>query len=386
MKRGQNEGSIRHRGDGRWEARLNLGRANGKRVRKSLFGPTRDEVARKLAEFTAQRNAGLPVPRGVETVGAFLTGWLDHVRTTVAPRTYESYELYVRLHAIPEIGHVRLAALRPDHVRALLAHKLKGGLSPRSVIHLRTILNTAFRQAVNDRLLAWNPVGATKRPKTARHKYQVLELEQARAFLDAAHGSKFECALALSLSLGVRLGEVLGLRWQDIDLDARELHIEQTIQRLRARIAGTAGYYVAEPKTDRSRRHLVVPDALIALLRRQRAAQAEQRLAAGSQWLGKLGLVFTNETGGPMDARALRAEFKRILAGAGLAAMRLQDLRHSAASILLAQGVTLRGVMEVLGHSTITLTANTYGHVAHEMMADAATRMGAIFGPRAGNA
>jgi integrase len=379
-KRGQNEGSIRRRADRRWEARLNLGYISGKRVRKSFFGRTREEAAQKLAEGSTNRDKGLPVPHGHDTVAIVLNTWLDHVRQTVAPRTFESYELHIRKHAIPAIGALKLAAIRPEHIRALLDLKLKGGLSPRTVTHTRTILNTAFRQAVNDRLLAWNPIAATKRPTAVRRRYPTLEAGPARAFLTAARDSRFECAFAVALSLGLRLGEVLGLRWADVDLATRTLRVEQTIQRLRAKIAadGKPGYRVGKPKTDRSRRALAIPEALIPVLRRHRVRQAETRLAAGTHWRDG-GLVFCNRDGGPMDAKPLRAEFKARLEKAELPAMRLQDLRHSAASLLLAQGVSLRSIMELLGHSTITLTANTYGHISREMRADVADRMDAIF-------
>jgi integrase len=377
-RRGQNEGTIRRRPDGRWEARLNLGWTNGKRVRKSFYGVTREEVAKRLAEFSTQRDHGLPVPHGRETVGAFLRTWVEQVRPSVRPRTYETYDLYIRK-ALPAFDKLRLSDLRPDHIRALLVTKLKEGLSPRTVSHLRTILNTALTQAVNDKLLAWNPVTATKRPKgsTTNHKYVWFDRDQAKAFLIAARDSRYEAAFGVALALGLRLGEVLGLRQTDVDLDGRTIRIEQTIQRLRARIAGKAGYHVGAPKTKLSRRLIVVPEVLIPMLRRHRARQAELRLAAGTAWHDS-GLVFTGRNGGPLDARALRTEFAALIERAGVSKVRFQDLRHSAASLLLAQGVSLRAVMELLGHSTITLTANTYGHVSKEMRADTAARMDSI--------
>jgi hypothetical protein len=162
-RRGQNEGSIFKRVDGRWEGRLNLGWRNGKRRSKSFYGNTREEVARLLADAKSQHDKGVPVPMGRETVGAFLDGWLAGVRPSVRPRTWESYELYVRRHTKPVIGKKKFSALRPEHLRDLLSSKLSEGLSPQSVVHLRTILNTALRQAVADRLLAWNPMSSVKR-------------------------------------------------------------------------------------------------------------------------------------------------------------------------------------------------------------------------------
>jgi integrase len=378
-KRGQNEGGIHHRVDGRWEARLNLGWHDGKRVRKSYFAATREEVASLLAAAKTQHDRGLPIPHSGITVAKYLSDWLDTVKATVRARTYESYELHVRHHITPEIGNVRLSALRPQHVRALLKRKLDSGLSPQTLVHMRTILNTALRQAIGDRLLSWNPVSSVKRPKVRRRTHSGFTPEQARAFLVAAENTRLGAAFAIGLSLGLRRGEVLALRWCDIDLEAMTLRVEQTIQRVRAKVAGTAGFLVSEPKTERSRRTLVLPGMLVPLLRRHRARQAQERLAAGADWNDALGgLVFTTPLGRPVDPHDVQAQFKATLAAAKLPDMRLHDLRHAAASFLIAQGIPLRLVMEVLSHSTIALTANTYGHIERGMMADAASRMDAL--------
>lgn len=184
---------------------------------------------------------------------------------------------------------------------------------------------------------------------------------------------------AIGLSLGLRRGEILGLRWHDIDLDGLTLRVEQTIQRVRAKIGGNAGFVVSEPKTDRSRRTLVLPAMLVPLLRRHRARQAQARLAAGGEWNDAVGgLLFTTPLGRPIEPKDVQAEFKATLAAAKLPDMRLHDLRHAAATFLIAQGLPLRLVMEVLGHSTISLTANTYGHIERGMMADAASKMDAL--------
>jgi integrase len=378
-RRGQNEGGIHHRADGRWEARLNLGWHEGKRVRKGYFAATREEVARLLAAAKTEHDRGVPIPHSGITVAKYLTDWLGTVRSSVRPRTYESYELHVRHHVNPEIGNVRLSALRPDHVRGLLKRKLDSGLSPQTVVHMRTVLNTALRQAIGDRLISWNPVSSVKRPKVQRRTHTVFTPEQARAFLVAAEEKRLGPAFAIGLSLGLRRGEVLGLRWRDIDLDASTLRVAQTIQRVRAKVAGTAGVLVSEPKTEQSRRTLVLPAMLVPLLKRHRARQAQERLTAGADWNDALGgLLFTTPRGRPIDPHDVQAEFKAMLAAANLPNMRLHDLRHAAATFLIAQGLPLRLVLEVLGHSTIALTANTYGHIERGMMAEAALQMDAL--------
>jgi integrase len=382
-RRGHNEGSITQRKDGRWFARLHLGYApGGKRIRKSFYAPTREAVAEMLTAAKAQHDRGMPVLHGRETIGAYLTSWLESVRPSVKPRTWESYELYVRRHAIPIIGGIRLATLRPEHIRALLARKTKEGMAPRSAAHLRTILRTALQQGVYDRVLAWNPVSAVKPPAVPRYNYRHFEPEEALAFLRAAEDSPAEAPLIFCVALGPRLGEMMGLRWIDCDLEKGTIRVQQTIQRLRAKIApdGKAGYRVAEPKTDKSRRALEIPEMLLPILRRHRARQAEMRLAAGTAWRHS-GLVFTNQSGGPVDARPLRLEFKSILNRAGLPHMRLHDLRHSASTLLLAAGAPLHTVSRLLGHSTIALTSNLYGHFSREMIADAAATMNRVLQP-----
>ncbi len=191
----------------------------------------------------------------------------------------------------PEIGNVSLSALRPEHVRGLLRRKLESGLSPQTVVHMRTILNTALRQAIGDRLLSWNPVSSVKRPKVLRRTHTEFTPEQARKFLAAVEDTRLGAAFATGLSLGLRRGEVLALRWCDIDFEAQTLRVEQTIQRVRAKVAGTAGFLVSEPKTERSRRTLVMPAMLVPRLRRHRARQAQERLAAGADWSDALGGV-----------------------------------------------------------------------------------------------
>ena len=281
-RRGRNEGSIYQRRDGRWEARLNLGWHDGKRVRKGYFAATREDVAKLLAAAKTEHDRGVPIPHSGITVAKYLTDWLETVRSSIRPRTYESYELHVRHHVNPEIGNIRLSALRPDHVRGLLKRKLDSGLSPQTVVHMRTVLNTALRQAIGDRLLSWNPVSSVKRPKVRRRAHSGFTPEQARAFLVAAEKTRLGAAFAIGLSLGLRRGEVLGLRWCDIDLEAFTLRVEQTIQRVRAKVTGAAGFVISEPKTERSRRTLVLPAMLVPLLRRHRARQAQERLTAGS--------------------------------------------------------------------------------------------------------
>jgi integrase len=187
-------------------------------------------------------------PHSGVRVETFLTGWLDDVKPTIRPRTYESYELPVRHHINPEVGSVRLSGLRPEHIRPLLKRKLDIGLSSQTVVHTRTALNTPLRQAIGDRLLSWNRVSSVKPPKVRRRAYSQFTADQARAFLKAAENTWLGAAFAIRLSLGLRCGEVLGPRWSDVDLEKLSLRVEQTIQRIRAKVGGSLDSWSVSPR------------------------------------------------------------------------------------------------------------------------------------------
>jgi integrase len=204
-----------------------------------------------------------------------------------------------------------------------------------------------------------------------RPEIDPLTLEQAKRFLEAARGERLEALYATVLMLGLRRGEILGLRWEDIDLDARTLRVAQALQRADGRLR------IVEPKSDRSRRVLALPESVVASLRGHRVRQLEERLAAGSGWQNT-GLVFASIAGKPLDPQNMSRHFRRLLRKAGLKMFRFHDLRHSAASFLLAQGAHPRAIMELLGHSQSSLTMNTYSHVMPAMMRDLADKMDSL--------
>jgi integrase len=289
--------------------------------------------------------------------------------------------LTVRLHLQPEVGKALLEKLTPQDVQGLLNRKSREGkLSPRSVAYIRGVLRQALNQALRWGLIARNPAALVDPPRSVRREIAPLSAEQARALLQAAKGDRLEAFYAVALLLGLRRGEVLGLRWPDVNFDQRTLRVRQTIQRIAIRLtSGTGGLVPAEPKTDKSRRALSLPDGVIRALRVQRARQTAERLGAGTAWPDS-DLVFTSLSGKPLDPKAVHRDFKRLLAKAGLpVTTRLHDLRHSAASLLLAQGVPLRTIMELLGHSSLAMTANVYAHVAPAALRDVADRMDSLF-------
>jgi integrase len=381
-RRGQSEGSVFQRSDGRWTAILSLGYENGKRKRKSFYGESASEVQVQLLKARSDHSRGLPIAIEKENVAQFLDRWLeDSVKPSVRPLTYQQYHQHVRLYISPALGRLKLSNLTPREVQTFINGQTKKGLSPRTAQLSLVILRRALQQAVKWTLVGRNVAKLVDSPKIRRPEVKPLDPAQAHMFLDAAKGERLEALYSVALSLGLREGEALGLRWNDIDLDKRQLSIRQSLQRVGGKRFGQPGkLQFVEPKTERSRRTLHMPAAIVRALPAHRSRQLQERLIAGSGWK-ESGLVFTTTIGTPFEPRSAVSDFKRILAKAGLpGSIKFHDLRHSAASLLLAQGVQLRAIMELLGHSTIALTANTYTHLMPSMMEEMADKMDAVLG------
>jgi integrase len=372
-RRGQGEGSIYKRADGRWVGAVNLGWEAGKRRRKVVYGRTRAEAARKAREALSAHEKGLPTAPGRDqTVGAFLDRWLaDTLPGTVALSTLESYRDNVRLHIRPVLGRLRLTRLAPADVQGLLTRKLDEGLSPRTVLYLRAILRRALGQAERWGLVARNVAALVDPPKVPECQQVPYTLEEARRLLNAARGDRLEALYTVAVSIGLRKGEASALRWDDVDLDSATLRVTRTYQR------GTGGARFVEPKTPRSRRTVELPSVCVDALRSHKVRQATERLAAGPRWQDH-GLVFASKIGTPIEPRNLTRHYDALTRHAGLGRRRFHDLRHTAATLLLAQGTEMRVVMDTLGHSAIGTTANLYAHVVPALKRDAASRMDAL--------
>ncbi len=375
-KRGQGEGTIRQRKDGLWEAMYSYRDAGGNLKRRSVYGKMQREAREKLTAALGALDRGDTPIIDRQTVAQYLDRWLaDVVQPTVRAKTYHSYEQQVRNHLKPALGRHQLVKLAPQQVQALLNQKLAEGLSPRSVQYLRTILRGALGQALKWGLVTRNVAALTDPPRVERPEIHPLTPGQAERFLDAVRGDRLEALYAVALALGLRQGEALGLRWEDVDLDAGTLHVRVALQWLNGQPP-----HLVEPKTRQSRRSLPLPPPILAQLRAHLVRQETVRLAAVERWQGEeWGLVFCNTRGGPLDASHVVTYFKAHLKRASLPDIRFHDLRHSCASLLLAQNVHPRTVMEILGHSTITLTMNTYSHVLPQAQRDALGLLGGLF-------
>ncbi len=371
-KRGQNEGSIYKRKDGRWVAVVNIGYKHGKRSRKSFYGRTRKEVQGKLTTALAAQQQALPLPPEKQTVGGFLAYWLEEsVKPSLRPKTYHSYAQLVRLHLDPALGRIRLTKLDPRHVQSFLNEKLEAGLSPRTVQYLHAILRRALGQALKWGLVARNVATLVDAPSVVRAEIQPFTPDEARMLLNTVKGNPLEALYSVALAVGLRQGEALGLDWSDLDLDGRTLRVRTSLQVI------SGEFVFQEPKTKKSRRTITLPECAVSALRLHRARQIQDRLKAGKRWQ-EHGLVFTTSIGTPIHPRNLVRHYHRVLREANLPKKRFHDLRHTCASLLLAQGVQPRVVMEVLGHSQISLTMDTYSHVLPHVKDDAARQIDAI--------
>ncbi|MDP9236359.1 MAG: site-specific integrase [Chloroflexota bacterium] len=368
-KRSNGEGSIYQRKDGRWCASLSIGRGK----RKHFLGKSRPEVSRKLIAALKARDDGLPTVTERQSVAQFLKSWLEAVRPSIRERTCARYEQYVRLHAVPDLGKIPLTRLTPQHLQRLYSDRLNAGLSATTVHHLHAMLHSALDQAVRWTLVPRNVADLVDPPRMCRHDISTLGPEQAHVLLDAAAGDRLEALYVLALTTGMREGEILGLKWRDVDFAGRAVEVRGSLQRV------PSGLVLAEPKTDRSRRHIGLTETALVALRQHRALQATERLRLGAAWRNELDFVFVDETGSPIEAtRFLRTSFKPLLKAAGLPKIRFHDLRHSAATLLLGRGIHPKIVSEMLGHSQIAITLDLYSHVTPTMQREATDAMDAI--------
>ncbi len=312
-------------------------------------------------------------------MGTYLAQWLEETAAPgLRPRTFASYKMIVKKHLTPEVGRIRLARLQPADVRAYMNGKLSGGLSARTVQYHHAVLRRALGQAERDGDVDRNVARLVSPPKVERAEVRPLTLEQARTLLGAIAKDRLAPLYACAIRLGLRQEELLGLSWEDVDLDAASLTIRHTLQRYGGE------YHLDAPKTDKSRRTIGLPASLVQLLRAHRQQQLQERLRAGAVWQGEQwNLVFCTEVGRPLSGNHLTRQFQAILAAQDpqLPRQRFHDLRHAAATYMLAQGVDLRVVMEVLGHSQIHVTANTYAHVRIDATRTAAERVSELMAP-----
>ena len=369
-KRGHGEGSIYQRNDGRWVAEIRL--PGG--ARRAYYAKTRREVQLKLAAALRAKEEGQLNTKATQTLSTYLDHWLENfAKPSVRPSTYRSYALHAR-DARKLLGWNRLDELTPAHIQAAYATLLKQGLAPRTVWRFHMVLHRSLRQAVQAGIMMRNPVDGVSRPKASHYEVRTLSIEETRRLFDVTRDHRLHALWVLLTTTGLRLGEALGLKWEDIDFEMGKLSVRRSLQREKG-----VGFVLVEPKTARSRRTVYLAPGTIAALKEHLQRQQEERRLARDMWQENFDLVFKSEVGKPMQDGQVSWRFHKALKEAGLPRIRIHDLRHTAATQLLERGVHPKVVQEMLGHSTITLTLDTYSHVIPGLHAEAAREMQKLF-------
>jgi integrase len=379
-KRGNGEGSIYQRKeDGKWVGSITL----ENRKRKVFYGKTRKEVQEKLKVALHEQQQGTLITAPQQTISQYLEHWLEHtVKLTIRPRSHERYEEIVRLHIVPTLGKVKVQALTPQHVQSLQSKKLQEGLSPTTVSAIHGVLHKALDDAVRIGLVARNVCDAVSPPRKKHKEIQPLTPGQARKLLEAARGHPQEALFVLALATGMRRGELLGLKWQDIDFTQGTLQVRRVLSRTPTKIGRQTGdrYVEAETKTEKSRRKIMLADFALEVLKQHRLRQEEARRVAGDAWQDH-DYVFCTLIGTHLNpGHGVLVQLKLLLKKAGLPDIRFHDLRHSAATLLLTMGVHPKVVQEILGHSEISMTMDTYSHVLPTIQSEAIEKLNRVFG------
>jgi integrase len=387
-RRSDGEGAVFRYKNG-WGGQLDVQEWNQPRRRKTVYGATETEVLSKIDSLRRQTQAGIAVPAGRPlTTGSYLEQWLietlpgDVAAGRLKPSTLASYTDQTRRHIQPTLGSIPLVDLSPRHIRSWLTSKLgetsaRGKpLAPRSVAYLHAILRNALAQAVRDELLPRNPAVLVRAPAQRPPTVVPLSVDEAQQLLAVTDRDRLSALWRVLLTLGLRRGEALALHWDDIDIDNQTITIRGSLQRLTSYDnLGKISTRLVEttPKTAGSAAQLPMPTQLTAALHAHRQTQLGNRLAA-SEW-PRDDLVFTTQIGKPLEPRNVTRRFQQLSETANLRPLRLHDLRHSAASFLLLQGVDLKTVQTMLRHSRMATTADLYLHVHPQLQRDAGDRL-----------
>jgi integrase len=370
-------GHIRKRSKNSYTIVLDVGKdpATGRRKQQWLsVRGTKKDAERKLAELANQLDTGGFVKPTRLTIADFLSQWLrDYAQTSVRARTFLRYQQIVERHLIPHMGRIPLTELRPQHIQAMYAQSLAarldgkpGGLSPRTLLQHHRVLSEALSHAVQWGLASRNVAKAVDAPRYDRTEIATMDADDVHRLLSEAHGTMYYSLIHLAVFTGLRRGELLGLRWKDVDLDLADLSVSQVLHRLPGKRT-----VFAEPKTQKARRVVALSPTAILTLRAHRERQEADRESVGRIPAAD-DLVFSQPDGSPILPDTVTHAFYRIAEKAGLKGFTFHDLRHTHASLMLSQGIHPKVVQERLGHATISTTLDIYSHVAPHIQTQAA--------------
>ncbi len=376
-KRGKGEGTIYQRSDGTWTAQITTGHdpKTGKLKRRTFYGKTRSEVAQKMAKTVNEVNNGSYVEPSNITLEQWLYDWLKS-KVNIEDETRKIYEKNIELHIAPVLGKMKLKDIRHRDIQAFIREKSlngrldgKGGLAPKMVKNIFRTLFSALKQAHKERLTIYNEAEEVELPKVKKKEIKTLSVEEVSKFLSFIKEHPNYVAIRLDLFCGLRRGELLGLRWKDIDLKKGIIKINQQI---------VTSKRIKNLKTASSKRTITLYGNIIDLLKEHKSKQNEVKLLLGTSYKKELDLVFCHGDGSPLSPKVFYNQYKTLLDRAGLESISLHALRHTAATLMLEAGIPAKTVQEILGHSSISTTLDVYGHVTPKMQNDAAQKMNEI--------
>jgi integrase len=369
-----------------WIGSITIGWEGDKRIRKTVSAKTGAGVREKLRVAQAKIDAGLPLDDDKLTVNQLLDRWFNDVmRHQVASPALSNYETIARIHIRPTLGRKQVAKLKPAEIDALLSAKLDSGLAVSTVRRIRSVLAQALTQAQRWEMVGRNAASLSRPPRAPRREGRSLSPEQVGKLVTAMTEDRLASLFLTMLGTGLRRGEALGLRWSDVDLEHAVLTVRNQLRREPGRLdpevgkrAGAA-LVLVEPKTSSSKRIVPLCDWVVEALKVHKVHQAAEHQALGAAWRDS-GFVFTTTIGTPVDPRNASRAFSELAKEAGLGAWHIHELRHSSASTSLAQGVPVEVVSAFLGHSSIRMTVDTYGHIGDSQLRTAADAMDVALG------
>jgi integrase len=392
--RSPGEGSAYEIGEGRWRGALTWTDNDGKRHRRVVSGSTSAQARDRLDDLRRELKLGTITPAGGGTVAEYLTDWLERERTRIRPSTWRGREQHVRAYLIPAFGRLALARLTPVQVERAMNTFAESGrpkttekfsralparpVSPLTVRHVRATLRRALADAVRDGRVGRNAAADARPPYVPHRPVGYLSAPDVRRLLDATRNDPFGLVYALAASTGLRLGELLGLTWPDVDLEAGTLTVRRSLARAR-----DGGWTLSQPKSAKSRRTIPLPSIAREALTRRKATQEAEQAAAVMAWQDRDELVFTDSLGRYVQQGSVSHAFHDARMALGLPPVRFHDLRHSAATLMLAEGVPLAVISEWLGHAGIAITAAHYAAVVPALRRDAADAIDRALSPRA---
>jgi len=367
------EGSIFLRRDGRWCGALYVTEADGRRVRRRIYGKTRKEVEAKMVELRSKAETGVPLTPVHLTVEAYLNEWLSQVVVQrVRPNTLAAYAFYTDRYLVPDLGSRRLGRLTAREVRLYLDTLRRRGVGVRSIRYVHATLRAALEDAMREELLEKNVAKLVRPPSVVKVERAPLTVEEIRSFMKSTRDDRLHAMFVTLAVLGLRRSELLGLRWEDVDLVGGTMQVRRGLHRIDGKLR------VMPTKTHRSRRTIPLPGPVLARLRVHLSQQERERLQLAERWPDS-GFVFTTPIGTPIDPDNFSKTVRAAMTKAGVRVVRLHDFRHGCVSVLLGLGVPPRTVMEIAGHSALEMTMNVYGHVTLDDKRDALDKLGDLF-------